>query len=113
MGIVHILFGQTTKNLALRDKLVDLVIVNLVLGYHLVLLEVCEEPAVFAALQSTVVRLHMASLPIFITRYSQATILNISIISAWDCYLVGHIPPRPITMLCHIRPANNSQITAK
>ena len=74
MGIVHILFGQTTKNLALRDNSVHLVIVNLVLGYHLVLLEVCEEPAVFAALQSTVVRLHVASLPVFINRYSQAKI---------------------------------------
>ena len=79
---MHILFSQTTTNLALRDKLVDLVIVNLVLGYHLVLLDVREEPAVFAALQSTVVRLHVASLPVFITRYSQATILNISFISA-------------------------------
>ena len=83
MGILHILFSQTTKNLALRDSLVHLVIVNLVLGYHLVLLNVGEEPAVFATLQSTVVCLHVASLPVFITRYSQATIFYISIISVW------------------------------
>ena len=28
-------------------------------------------------------------------------------------YLVGHIPSRPITMLCHIRPDNNCQIDAE
>ena len=98
-------------------KLVDLTIVNLVLGYHLVLLKVCEEPAVFATLKSTVVRLHMASLPGFHQNkiFSSYMFLHFCLVChnfllIWGCYLVGYIPPRPITMLCHIRPVNHCQI---
>ena len=67
----------------------------------------------FAALQSTVVRLHVASLTSFIrARYFQAAILHIfssfmSGLSQLCSCLVCHIPPRPITMLCHVRPGKN------
>ena len=102
-------------------KLVDLTIVNLVLGYHLVLLKVCEEPAVFATLKSTVVRLHMASLPGFHQNKIFSSYVLFYMFSSflsglshfclrWGFYLVGYIPPRPITMLCHIRPVNHCQI---
>ena len=48
----------------------NLLCFNLVFGYHLVLFDVCEEPAMLATLQPTVVGFHMARL-----RYS--IILNI------------------------------------
>ena len=77
----------------------------------------------FATLQSTVVRLHMASLQSYqankrrpLKNYHDIFKLKFYTLSSFlsdfsqFCLLfnlVGHIPSRPITMLCHIRPDNN------
>ena len=44
----------------------NLLCFNLVFGYHLVLFDVCEEPAMLATLQPTVVGFHMARLRVSI-----------------------------------------------
>ena len=80
---VHLQFNCCGSKFLHREYISQATLcVYLVLGYQVVLVHIGEEPAVFAALKSTVVSVHVASLLIFsVLPDNTQTLNNHSVIS--------------------------------